>query len=1048
VAQNITLMSYQAGGMTPEEFVEKWSKAQLSERAASHEHFLDLCRLLGQPTPAQADSTGEDYCFEKHVKVVGAASKGSKGDTGFVDVWKRGFFAWEYKRKDKHKSLDEAYRQLYQYRDDLDNPPLSVVCDIRTTEIRVHFPGYPTAKTVVKLEEIPGRLEVLRRIFTSPISFRPTKTREQETSDLADVFGELADKLLDRAEAVPATLWHGHGDPVAHFLMKVMFCLFAEDVGLLPDKLFTDLINRCLFSPEQFKPACAELFEKMKSGGYYGNDKVDYFNGGLFDDAPPLTLNAAELAILAKVATRPWQAVEPSIFGTLFERILDPKKRAQIGAHYTSKTDILLVVDPVVMTPLRRKWSALQEQIAPEIQRTVKENDRKKRDVIAAPVRIALDGLRKHLGEQRILDPACGSGNFLYVALQQLLDLDDEVVRFAARHDITLSPLPYIRPTQLHGIEINPYAAELAQNVIWIGYLQWLVEHHISNDKRPILDKLVSIENRDAILDLSKPNLPVSAEWPEADFVIGNPPFLGDKMMRRGLGDAYVETLRRVYDELPGGCDLCCYWFELARKSIDAFPKTRAGLLATQNIRGGANRRVLDRIKHTGNIFYAVSDHNWVLDGATVHVSMVGFDADTEKERFLDQNSVREIKSNLSSSSADVTLAKPIEENVNIAFLGSCKGGSFDISFAEARRLVAEAGNPNDRSNSDVLRPVVNSKELLGRVDPRWIIDTADLTLQDASRYVEPQRIIEQRVRPERAKNRDKWLRENWWRPQRMRPEMRRAIGPLTRFIVTPTTSKYRAFAWMPAGTLPDHQLIVFARADDYAFGLLHSSVHEIWARRTGTQLREAESGFRYTPSSTFDTFPFPWPPGKEDAKHPAYVRIAEVAKKLNEQRELWLNPPEWIEPLAAKIDAADKFDDVPPEARALVRQSAIKAAAAKDSRLKKRTLTNLYNERPTWLKIAHEQLDRAVLAAYASTDPDGKWNEDWAEVWFDSGAGQPLATDHSLAAKRSQVDQKVLANLLALNHLRAGKEARTAAMKAPRSKIAVPQKKRENRRV
>src|SRR3954468_13125969 len=171
-----------------QQFVEKWSRSELSERAASHEHFLDLCRLLGQPTPAEADSTGEDYCFEKHVKVVRSASKGSKGDAGFVDVWKRGCFAWEYKGKDKHKTLDAAYRQVYQYRDDLDNPPLSIVCDIRTTEIRAHFPGYPTEKTVIKLEELPGRLEVLRRVFTAPESFKPSKTREEETTDVAQVF--------------------------------------------------------------------------------------------------------------------------------------------------------------------------------------------------------------------------------------------------------------------------------------------------------------------------------------------------------------------------------------------------------------------------------------------------------------------------------------------------------------------------------------------------------------------------------------------------------------------------------------------------------------------------------------------------------------------------------------------------------------------------------------------------------------------------------------------------------------------------------------------
>jgi hypothetical protein len=902
-------MSNRAGGITPEQFVEKWSKANLSERAASQEHFIDLCHLLDQPTPAEADSSGDDYCFEKHVKVVGSASKGSKGDFGFVDVWKRGFFAWEYKRKDKHKSLDEAYRQLYQYRDDLDNPPLSVVCDIRTTVIRAHFPGYPTEKTVIELEEIPGRLEVLRRVFTSPNTFKPSKSREEETTDLAEVFGDLADKLLSRTAAVADTLWEGHGDPVAHFLMKVMFCLFAEDVELLPDKLFTRLVNRCLFEPEEFKPSCQELFDKMKTGGRYGNDKIAHFNGGLFDDAPPLALNSAELQILGKAATRPWQAVEPSIFGTLFERILDPKKRAQIGAHYTSKTDILLVVDPVVMTPLKRKWSALQQDVAPNLQEIAAEKDRKKRDVIAALVRMKFDDLRRHLGEQRILDPACGSGNFLYVALQQLLNLDDEIVRFAARYDIAMSPYPYIRPSQLHGIEINPYAAELAQNVIWIGYLQWIAEHHIDNPKRPILDKLTTIENRDAILDLSKPKLPTPAQWPGADFIIGNPPFLGSKLFRSsGISDEYLSAMGRVFD-LPRTSDLCCYWFELARRALP-HQETRVGLLATQAIRGGDNREVLRRIKADGDLFYAWSDRDWVLDGAAVHVSIVGFDAGIEKARSLNNIAVEEIHADLSSG-LDVLRASTLSENANVLqSVGTQKTGDFDVEYPTTRQLLA-APTVTSQAITKVLRPWINGVDMSGRPRGRWIIDFGtDRSLKEAAEFDAALAHVDEHVKPQRQASINPAVRDRWWIHERPRPELRPIIDRLPRSIVTTRHSVHRIFAWMQSPTLPDSALICFGRDDDYFLGVLHSAPHELWARRMGTQLREAESGFRYTPSTCFETFPLPWPPGKEDVKHPAYKRIAEAAKALNEQRERWLNPPEWIEPLAAKIDAADKFEE------------------------------------------------------------------------------------------------------------------------------------------
>ncbi|HET6250459.1 MAG TPA: DNA methyltransferase [Tepidisphaeraceae bacterium] len=801
--------------------------------------------------------------------------------------------------------------------------------------------------------------------------------------------------------------------------MKVMFCLFAEDVGLLPDKLFTKLINRCVFEPENFAPFCGELFEKMKKGGWYGNDRVDYFNGGLFDEAPPLPLNAGEIPILAKAATRPWHAVEPSIFGTLFERILDPKKRAQIGAHYTSKADILLVVEPVIMAPLRRKWAEVQEKIAPQLQLVAAEKDRRKRDFLAAPVRIAIDEMRKYLGEQRILDPACGSGNFLYVSLQQMLNLDDEIVRFVKRYDVDLNPLPYIRPTQLHGIEINPYAAELAQVVVWIGYLQWIAEHSITNDKRPILDKLVTIENRDAIVDLTKPNLPVPAQWPQADFIVGNPPFLGSKMFRKaGLSDDYLIALWTAHD-LPRPSDLCCYWFDLARRSVEASRTTRAGLLATQGIRGGDNRTVLDRIALGASIFMAWSDREWVLDGAMVHVSIVGFDRRRELTRTLDGNSVAGINSDLTTGTP-TTGAAQLPENARIAFMGTTKGGGFDLVPAVARELLADP-NASGSSSTDVVKPWVNGGDVNGRPRGMFIIDfgtTADL--EEASKYEAPLRYLERAVKPARVKNRRESYATLWWLHVEPRPALRSAISRLRRFGFTASVSKHRIFVWLMHPTLPDHAGFAFARDDDYFFGAVHSAIHELWARRTGTQLREAESGFRYTPSSCFETFPLPWSPGKEDLKHPAYLRIAKAAKALDEQRERWLNPPEWIDLLAVRIDAADTFEDVPKEARAMLRQSAIMAAAAKDPRLKKRTLTNLYNERPTWLKLAHEELDRAVLAAYAALDPAGGWAEDWAAVWVETGAGQPLPADHPLAGSRAEVDQKVLANLLRLNHARA----------------------------
>ena len=424
--------------MTPEQFVDKWRGTKLTEKAASHEHFIDLCRVLGEPTPAEADPAGHDYCFEKSVYVVGAASKGSKGDSGFVDVWKRGCFAWEYKRQGHHKDLSDAYRQVYQYRDALDNPPLTIVSDIDTIEIRTHFSGYPTERKVIHLPEIPGQLDTLRRAFRHPETFRPFKSRATVTIDAANEFGKLADSLIDRFTT-------GRNDPaahnVAHFLMKLMFCLFVEDIELLPGQTFTRLVNRSLTDPESFPKRAGELFQKMREGGDYGNEVIPWFNGGLFDDAPPMQLKHGDIMALQRIAQLDWGGVEPSIFGTLFERILDPAKRAQIGAHYTSKDDIMLVIEPVIMQPLRRQWATLQQDLKSDLDAYLARPLAKRRGHAEA-LEARLDTFRQSLGQLRVLDPACGSGNFLYVALQQLLDFDEEITRFATRHGIALAPLP------------------------------------------------------------------------------------------------------------------------------------------------------------------------------------------------------------------------------------------------------------------------------------------------------------------------------------------------------------------------------------------------------------------------------------------------------------------------------------------------------------------------------------------------------------------------------------------------------------------------------
>ena len=1022
--------------MTPQAFVGKWRRTDLPERAASQEHFLDLCHLLGQPTPAQHDATGAEYTFEKGVAVTDAASRGAKGAYGYADVWWRGRFAWEYKRKDRHATLDDAYRQLCQYREALANPPLLIVSDITRIEIHTNFTGFRPEVHRVALEELdrPERLNLLRRVFTDPASFEPAVTREAITQDVAEQIAMISGTLQSRG--------HEPHD-AAHFLMKCMFCLFAEDVGLLPGGLFTRLLEQWKTDTRQLTDVLTNLFATMRTGGAFGTERIDYFNGGLFDEAPALRLTVAEIDELLLAARHDWSAVEPAIFGTLFERSLDPSKRSQIGAHYTSREDILLVVEPVIMEPLRREWRQVQEEVAKQLDRRAKaRTDATKRKANDAIGTLLLDFLNR-LGEVRILDPACGSGNFLYVAIQRLLDLEKEVITFGARPEINVGLFPTVRPTQLRGIEINPYAAELAQVVIWIGYLQWMRDNGFRTPSDPILEPLQTIECRDAILawadEQGKPTPEWRegaqclgpAAWPQADYIIGNPPFLGSKLFREyGLPDDYIEAMYAGFD-IPNTSDLCCYWFELGRQAIaratssEASP--RVGLLATQGIRGGANREVLKRIKDTGDIFTAWSDRRWILDGAAVHVSIVGFDNGTETERTLDGKPVEQINADLTGD-LDLSQAARLQENMAVAFMGDTKVGPFDIKWAVAKDLLAQP-NPHEQPNSDVLRPWVNGSDITKRPRGMWIVDVPPGTPKDeASRYEAPFEYIAEHVRPMRrtARSGDA-TGVPWWIHQRPRPDMRDAL-PTDRYLGTPNVTKFRVFVQLGGAVLPDHQLIVFARSDDYFFGVLHSSVHELWARRMGTQLREAESGFRYTPTTCFETFPLPWAPGREPVERPGqesegaalHAGIAQAAAELNEQRERWLNPPEWIEPIARRVDNLHDFSDVPADARPLIRRSAIQALAAQDKDLKKRTLTNLYNERPTWLQLAHLELDRAVLACYAAVDPEGGWREDWAEVWRETGAGRPLPEGHPLAGRRAEVEQQVLANLLRTNQARA----------------------------
>ncbi len=950
--------------MTPQQFVQKWSQVLLNEIQMAQSHFWDVCQLAGHLPPVDADPKGEFFTFEAPVEKLG-------GSQGRADVWFKNHFIWEY--KGAHADLDKAYQQLLLYRESLGNPPLLITSDTRQIVIHTNFNNTVKRVYVVDFDAmLDGRgVELLRRVFHDPESFHPEETQEAVTRASAEAFVRVARTLQAWARVEGRT-----EDPerLAHFLIRLLFALFAEDMGLLPDKVLTKLVEATRGQPETFRQGLRGLFAAMRDGQVFGYLAIRYFNGGLFNDDYLPELPGGIAHDLLEACNQDWRSLEPSIFGTLFERVIDEGKRAQLGAHYTSRDDIMLIVEPVLMQPLREEWQRVRARAQAQV-------------TVTSEVTVTLNAFAAKIAAMRVLDPACGSGNFLYVALRQLLDLQKEVIVFAHRLGLEAIPLT-VGPEQLYGIEINPYAHELAQVTVWIGYLQWRLENGFADFPDPILRPLQNIENKDAILGFDGGGHPVEPMWPAVDVIIGNPPFLGGSKLRRELGDEKTEYLFNLYgSQIPSLSDLVTYWFEKARKQLVIGKAKRVGLLATNSIRTGVNRNVLVRIKETGGIFMAWSDRPWVLDGAAVRVSMVGFDNDSEKDRQLDGKPVSQINADLTTS-IDVTIAKVLKENNGLVYKGIMKGGPFDIEGTLAREML-KASNPSGKNNADVLKPRWGGQDVLIRPRDIWIVDFGvDMSEEGAAEYVLPFAYVKEYVKPERDQNRRESRKKYWWLFGETNPTLREALVPLSRCIVTPEVAKYRIFNWMDTNIVPDYKIHVIVREDDYFFGVLQSRVHEIWSLAQGSWMGKGNDP-SYSSSRTFGTFPFPWPPGEEPRERQVTVTLKVTVTSVTSSAA---SPSNGWEQVAAIADAARQLDAFrnawlfPPQAEIGITISA--------SMLNKRTLTHLYNaltdyrgkvkgrhrDAGAWYRLVggligldeietldhlHTELDRAVLAAY-----------------------------------------------------------------------------------
>ncbi|TCV80218.1 class I SAM-dependent DNA methyltransferase [Sulfurirhabdus autotrophica] len=942
--------------MTPQAFIEKWKDNPLKERASYQLHFIDLCALLGVPTPSP--SSHESYCFERGATRTGAGQ-------GWADVWKQGFFAFEYKAT--RRNLGEALKQLMTYALALDNPPLLVVCDTNIIEIHTHFTNAPSEVHTISLENInqPENLTKLHWLFETPDKFHPGRTIAQITEEAAGKFADLAQSLNTR----------GHSpQQVAHFLNQCLFCLFAEDAGLLPEKLFERLLDKSRTDPAKLTTRLKELFAAMRKGGDFALEDINWFNGGLFENVAVLPLTIPEIKILHAAANLDWSGIEPSIFGTLFERGLDPKKRSQLGAHYTDPQSIQRIIDPVIVEPLSAEWHSAKTQISKHMALYQKggKGSQKALQEASALFHSHLERLKNF----RVLDPACGSGNFLYLALRTLKDLEHKANLEAEVLGLQRQAFIEVSPENVLGIELNPYAAELARVTVWIGEIQWMLKNGYPIRKNPILQPLDHIENRDAVMELilgsditvhdedgnivgteGESSACAEAVWPAANAIIGNPPFLGGSKMRGELGDGYIEALRMLYKgRVPGGADLVTYWFEKARAQIEIGKCDRTGLVTTQAIRKGSNQKVLARICDTTRIFNAWSDEEWINEGAAVRVSLVCFGQGNGV--ILDGKPVEAIHADLTSGSGlDLTQANQLNENTNTTFEGTKKYGAFDIPGELARQWLKQP-NPNGKPNSDVVRPWANGMDIARRSSDTWIIDFGtDMTEVDAALYETPFTYVLTHVKPYRETVNRERTRRNWWIHEEARISMRKALKGLTRFIVTPRVAKHRIFVWLPIVVLPDTRLNVISRSDDTAFGILHSRFHEAWALAQ-VSIHGDGGTPTYNAKSCFETFPFPTglTPNlvPSDYANPSAAEIAEAAQQLNTLRENWLNPVEWTERVPEVVAG---YPD------------RIIAKTGFEAELKKRTLTNLYNARPAWLDNVHKTLDRAVAHAYGWND-------------------------------------------------------------------------------
>lgn len=916
-----------------EAFIRRWQACEGGAERANYALFLtELCAIIGvaPPEPAHATSARNDYVFERAVVLPGDEDR-----RGRIDLYKRGCFVLEAKQSREGlgaKSLadlghvlpgllpDEpgtaprsrqwdilmrrAREQAEQYARALpvDHgwPPFLIVVDVgRVIELFADFSGqgkhykqFPDrARFRITLEDL-RRADIRERlaaIWEAPLSLDPTRHAAAVTRDVATRLASISRLLEER----------GH-DPeqVALFLMRCLFTMFAEHSGLLPAGGFVTLLTDARDRPDAFVPWMEDLWHSMDRGGEANvlRRRVRRFNGGLFHTAHALPLNREEIGELLAAAQRDWRDVEPAIFGTLLEQALDPVQRRRLGAHYTPRAYVERLVTATVTAPLRDDWA--QVLSAMETERT--DNPR------AAVQRVR--DFHRRLARMRILDPACGTGNFLYVTLELMKRLEGEVLEVLAElsgEELLHLDTETVHPRNFHGIEVNARAAAIAQLVLWLGYIRWQLRNggQVSD---PVLEDVQSIVTGDALLTESGARTP----WPEAEFIIGNPPFIGGKDLRGRLPAGMAEALWRAYPKVPRAADYVLYWWERAAQALAAkgSPLIRFGFVTTNSITQTFGRRVIARALEGAtplSVLLAIPDHPWTKatpDAAMVRIAMTvvargkqdgrrlrivhesGLDSDTPDIRFAE--TIGRINADLSVGT-DVTQARPLLANQWLCSPGvKLHGAGFIVSRAEAEMLGLGRREGLERH----IRPYCHGRDLTARTRGAMVIDLLGLSEAEVrQRFPEVYGHLLRTVRKARQQQFNKsptadaraYL-DSWWIMGKPRTELRSALDGLSRYIATVETAKHRIFQFLDSDTLPDNMLVCVASEDAHHLGVLSSSASLAWTYANCGLMGVAkfEQGHRYTKTQVFDPFPFP------DAGDSSGRTIADLANELDATRK------------------------------------------------------------------------------------------------------------------------------------------------------------------